>query len=277
MSQTVTKQDAGDDSEPAYSFEAIVSADVIDDYLDRVEVIFDDGGECKIHLGEDGIWTRAVDPGQVAMADLSLDASAFESYRAPPSDGNSVLGVNIERLQEMLSVAGKGDLVHLGLNAETRKLDIEFPNVGASFELALIDPDSIRQEPDIPEMDLPVVVTAEASWLARAVKVAGMVGDHVTISSDGDAPEPNLLFTGGGDTDSGTVRLGPEDVIDGTAAGDAESIFSIDYLKPISKVFGSDDEVTMELGEEFPVKMHFEFANGAGDGTFMLAPRIQNR
>jgi proliferating cell nuclear antigen len=32
----------------------------------------------------------------------------------------------------------------------------------------------------------------------------------------------------------------------------------------------------MELGEEFPVKLHFDIAEGEGSVTFMLAPRIQS-
>jgi proliferating cell nuclear antigen len=32
----------------------------------------------------------------------------------------------------------------------------------------------------------------------------------------------------------------------------------------------------MELGEEFPVKLHFDIAEAQGKVTFMLAPRIQS-
>jgi proliferating cell nuclear antigen len=44
----------------------------------------------------------------------------------------------------------------------------------------------------------------------------------------------------------------------------------------MNKAIPSDAEVTMELGEEFPVKLHFEFAEGLGQVTYMLAPRIQS-
>ena len=51
---------------------------------------------------------------------------------------------------------------------------------------------------------------------------------------------------------------------------------SLDYLKDMDKAIPSDAEVTTELGEEFPVKMHFGYAEGDGHVTFMLAPRIQS-
>ena len=44
----------------------------------------------------------------------------------------------------------------------------------------------------------------------------------------------------------------------------------------MSRAIPGDAEVTMELGEEFPVKLHFDIAEGQGEVTFMLAPRIQN-
>ena len=60
------------------------------------------------------------------------------------------------------------------------------------------------------------------------------------------------------------------------SAGEARSLFSLDYLNDMNKAIPSDAEVTTELGEEFPVKMHFDFAEGDGHATFMLAPRIQS-
>jgi proliferating cell nuclear antigen len=44
----------------------------------------------------------------------------------------------------------------------------------------------------------------------------------------------------------------------------------------MNKAIPGDAEVTIELGEEFPVKLHYGFAEGLGQVTFMLAPRIQS-
>ena len=59
-------------------------------------------------------------------------------------------------------------------------------------------------------------------------------------------------------------------------AGAADSLFSLDYLKDMNKAIPSDAEVTIELGEEFPVKLHYQIAEGMGNITYMLAPRIQS-
>jgi proliferating cell nuclear antigen len=245
-------------------FKAIVSAATLRDALDSVSVLVE---ECKIRLNEDGLAIQAVDPANVGMVDLSLDAEAFESYEA---DGG-VIGVNLSRLEDIAGMGNAGDLVHLELDEETRKLHIRID--GLSYTLALIDPDSIRQEPDIPDLDLPAEIVLEGTHLDRGIKAADMVSDHIALRVD--AEEDTFHIQAEGDTDDVDLKLTREDLID-LEVGPAESLFSLDYLKDMNKAIPSDAEVTMELGEEFPVKLHFEFAEGLGQVTYMLAPRIQS-
>ncbi len=245
-------------------FKAIVSAETLKTALDSVSVLVD---ECKIHLDEDGISIRAVDPANVGMVDLSLDAVAFESYEA---DGG-LIGVNLTRLEDIAGMADSGQLIELELDEETRKLHIQID--GLEYTLALIDPDSIRQEPDIPDLDLPAEVVIEGKDIDRAVKAADMVSDHIALGVD--AADEQFYVQAAGDTDDVHLELDEEDLID-LQPGDAESLFSLDYLKDMNKAIANDGEVTMELGEEFPVKLHFDIAEGNGSVTFMLAPRIQS-
>ncbi len=245
-------------------FNAIVSADTLGAALDSVSVLVD---ECKIHLGEDGLEIRAVDPANVGMVDLSLSAVAFESYE---TDGG-LIGVNLSRLEDIVGMADTDQLVHLDLDEETRKLHISID--GLEYTLALIDPDSIRQEPDLPDLDLPAHVVIEGRDIDRAVTAADMVSDHIALGVDAD--DELFYVDAEGDTDDVHLELGRNDLIDLTA-GDAHSLFSLDYLKNMNKAIPGDAEVAMELGAEFPVKMHFDFAEGEGSVTYMLAPRIQS-
>jgi len=245
-------------------FKAIVSAETLKDALDSVSVLVD---ECKIRLNEEEFAIRAVDPANVGMVDLSLAAAAFESYEA---DGG-VIGVNLGRLEDIAGMANSGDLIHLELDEETRKLHIQID--GLSYTLALIDPDSIRQEPDIPDLDLPAEIVLEGSQLGRGIKAADMVSDHIALRVDPD--EEAFYIEAEGDTDDVDLKLDSDDLIDLTP-GAADSLFSLDYLKDMNKAIPNATEVTAELGEEFPVKLHYEFAEGLGQVTYMLAPRIQS-
>ena len=245
-------------------FKAIVSADTLKNALDSVSVLVD---ECKIRLNEEEFAIRAVDPANVGMVDLSLAAAAFESYEA---DGG-VIGVNLGRLEDIAGMANSGDLIHLELDEETRKLHIQID--GLSYTLALIDPDSIRQEPDIPDLDLSAEIILEGSQLSRGITAADMVSDHIALRVDPD--DEAFYIEAEGDTDDVDLKLDSDDLIDLTA-GTADSLFSLDYLKDMNKAIPKAAEVTTELGEEFPVKLHYEFGEGLGQVTYMLAPRIQS-
>ena len=245
-------------------FNAIVRAETLQATLDSVGVLVD---ECKIHLDDGGIEIRAVDPANVGMVDLSLDASAFESYEA---DGG-LIGVNLVRLQDIAGMAGSDQLVHLELDEETRKLHISID--GLEYTLALIDPESIREEPDLPDLDLAATIVIEGRDIDRAVTAADMVSDHIELGVN--EAEEVFYVKAQGDTDDVHLELDAEDLID-LVVGSASSLFSLDYLQDMNKAIPKDAEVTMELGDEFPVKLHFDIAEGEGSVTYMLAPRIQS-
>ncbi len=245
-------------------FKAIVSAETLQATLDSVSVLVD---ECKIRLEETELSIRAVDPANVGMVDLTLSAEAFESYQA---DGG-IIGVDLSRLENIAGMADRGQLVELELDEQTRKLEIRID--GLEYTLALIDPDSIRQEPDIPDLDLPAEVGLAGSEIDRAVTAAEMVSDHIALGVDATAE--SFYVDAEGDTDDVHFEMTTEDLI-GLQPGAAHSLFSLDYLADMNKAIPKDAEVTLELGEEFPVKIHFDIAEGNGTVTYMLAPRIQS-
>lgn len=261
---TDTDNDDGITDTEAESGTAIVDASTIQETLDAVGALVD---ECKIHLEDDGLAIRAVDPANVGMIDLKLDAAAFESY-----NGNgAVIGVNLERLTDIAGMADSGQLMNLNLKQEVGKLNIQIG--GLTYNLALIDPDSIREEPDVPELDLPAEVIIEANELQRGIKAADMVSDHIRLSVD--AAEEIFHITAEGDTDDVDLNLPRDDLIDLTA-GEADSLYSLDYLQDMVKAMPNDAAITLDLGEEFPVKLHYDFGEGTGHTTYMLAPRIQS-
>ena len=245
-------------------FKAIVTADTLQDVLGAVGALVE---ECKIHLDDEGLSIRAVDAATVGMVDVRLSADAFESYEA---DGG-LIGVNLGRLSDIAGMASSGDLIQLELDQETGKLEIKLD--GLEYTLALIDPDSIRQEPDIPNLDLPARIVLEGADLDRAVRAADMVSDHIAMGVDEATDE--FYVDAEGDTDDVHLALGPDELID-LKSGNAHSLFSLEYLKEMNGAIDKAAEVVIELGEEHPVTLNFQIADGQGDVTYMLAPRIQS-
>ena len=77
--------------------------------------------------------------------------------------------------------------------------------------------------------------------------------------------------------DSDRMRLDIlKDQLVSISPGDARSLFSLDYLSDMIKAAGKANEVTIELGRDFPTKINFQIANGSGDVSYLLAPRIES-
>jgi len=204
------------------------------------------------------------------MVDVNIPGSAFE--RLDVGD-EMTLGINLETLADVLSMSESGDVLIAELNAETKKIELSFPATGLEYTCALIDPDAIRQEPDIPDLDLGGEYIVPGRAIDRGLSAADLVSDHIRFEGVGD---DKLRLSADGDTD--TVDLAIDDaLIDGELTGDdqTESIFSLEYLTDITRPIGSDSAVTVDLGSEMPVKLHFETGGGDINVSAMVAPRIQ--
>lgn len=252
-----------------------------DSLLDALEPVTTLVDEAKIHVTENGLFTKAVDPANVGMVDMHLDADAFEMLTLPDGTDELVLGVNLNRLTRQVKdinsepVGDEAQTLHIDLDESTRKITM-WANPGSmEFTMALIDPDSIRQEPDIPDMDLPGHIELEESYFAHAVKTAKNYADHITIGMDAD----NSVFTMAaiGDTDDWQANLDDAHTcVDSLSAATVTSTFSLDYFDDIRKGLQSDVMIRMEIGDDFPIRMMYDFLDSNVSVTYMIAPRIED-
>jgi proliferating cell nuclear antigen len=247
------------------TFRATVQTDVLEAALAPVQALV---SECKLQVDADGIAIRAVDPANVAMVDMEVDASAFASYSAT----EETLGVNLDRFSDVLSMADSDEMVSLYLDGDTRRLEVSFG--GLDYQQALIDPESIRAEPDIPDLDLPGTYVMAGSDLDRGVRAADLVSDHLELKGQ---PE-QLLLIAEGDTDDVELTLNEElqytrgEEIDESIV----SLFSLEYLQDMLKPIGSTTELSLLVGQEMPVKLRYSLQDDVVSVVNMLAPRISS-
>ncbi|WP_424016293.1 DNA polymerase sliding clamp (plasmid) [Halorientalis pallida] len=251
-------------STPPTVFRAAIQGGEIKSLVKTLRALVD---EARFHIDEAKLTIRTIDPANVAMDDLELTAAAFESYEATAG----LLGVNLERLASIVKLANKGDLVQFAFDAESRKLQIHID--GVEFTMACIDPDSIRREPEMPEMELPAQATLDQSALIRGMKAADMVSDHIAFEMD--ETEQCLLISAEGDVDD--IRLTLDDSeLDSPEFADAITLLSLDYVKDIMKTIPNGADVSIRFGTDFPMMLEYEFAEGDGHALRMVAPRIRN-
>lgn len=259
MSRQPTTDDRRTDSEPAFA--AVVEAPALRTALDAVAAVVD---ECVIQVTPEGLAVDAQDPATVALVSLEVPASAFEAYEA----GETTLGVDLERFRDVVGMADRDELVRLGVDDESRTLHVRVGEL--SYALGLLDPDTVRSPPESTDFSdaLAATVVLDGGTIVDAVSAADMVSDHLAIGIE----EGETLYAAAeGDTDSVRVERGADDC-EAFDPAPAHSLFSVSYLDAVASVVPGDAAVTLQLGEEAPLKLAFDLADGSV--RYVVAPRI---
>ncbi|KGK99294.1 DNA polymerase sliding clamp [Methanococcoides methylutens] len=243
-------------------FKATIDAYLLKDSVETLSVLVD---EARFRISPEGIAVRAVDPANVAMVSFDLATDAFDDFSADDCE----LGLDLSRVSDILAVADRDDKVQMELDEDTKKLKIQIG--GFSYTLSLLDPSTIRAEPRIPQLELPAEIVLNGKDLQKAVKAAEKISDHMLLGVEGE----NFFMEAEGDTDRVKLTMSRDQLID-IKANDTRSLFSLDYLSDIIKPASKSNEVTLHLGKDFPIKINFSIANGAGTIGYLLAPRIES-
>lgn len=255
------------------NLEAIIEAGTFQDILDVLTSVDE---ECVLQLSRDGLSARLIDGGNAYMVDLDAGTDAFASTCA----GLYAIGADLERLGDIVGKADDGDLVSFTLNTKTRKLNIRFGDA-VDYDMAGIDPDSIRNSPDEPDLDHTNQFSAPAHILDNAVDIATLAGDAVEIEADPD--DRCVRFMSQGDIDHATVELDDElttaDVQEkasskmsaGSTTGNKDTP---GYLTMALGVIPSDAEVTVNLGDSMPITMDWTFPDADVEVQQLIAPRV---
>jgi proliferating cell nuclear antigen len=247
------------------ALEVIVNAETLET---TIGIANSAGDESILRFGNHGLSITLVDPANVYMADVDLEAGAFEAV----GEGMFPAGVSHTSLLEFIGKSDSDEIASLAFDSETRRLALEFGPYERDY--ALIDPDSIRQEPDIPDLDLPNVFEIDAKTLKEVVDVSKLVSDHVSI--EGDTDEECIRIVAEGTTDTNTATL-DEELEFADVHEDVNSFLSLDYLEDAVKVIPKSATVEVRFGDEFPVMMEWGFADGHGHVEQVIAPRIVNQ
>ncbi len=243
-------------------FKAVIVAEKIKDAIESISTLVD---EARFKLSPEGISVRAVDPANVAMVSLDLSKDAFDSYEATEGE----IGIDLTKLNGIMEMADKNDNIELELDETAHKLIIRMR--GLSYTMSLLDPSSIRKEPKVPALDLPARVVIRGEDLKRAVKAAEKVSDYMNIGVRGDV----FFMEAEGDTDKVLLEMTKDQLVD-IQPGEVKSLFSLDYLADISKIAGKAEEVTIDIGKDYPLKIKLKIAQGHGEVGYMLAPRVES-
>ena len=246
----------------------IWEAGLVHDILDALNTLVT---EARFQFLDGLIRVCVIDPANVGGCFIDLDPDQNERIQHyAVQDDNLVMGLNTEKLDEVMGYADADIPVQFEFGMKHNwAFNITAGNVDVN--LAGIDPDSVRGDPDHPRLEdeLPAAYTLDGTTLKEAVDLNDMFSDHTTVRVE----DHQVQWVAAGDTDSGTYSLDKADgEVEFQAHPDAgvESMFSLDYLKDVSKVLKGYDEVQVYSGTDMPVMLKTDLFD------LMLAPRIDS-
>ena len=240
-----------------------ISASVVKECIDAITAVVDEG---RLKISEEGLRLRAVDPANVAMVSFEMSSDAFEEFEFE-HEGELEAGIDFIKLSSIIDMGVK-ELAEFELDTEKHKLYTKLGSL--AYTISLLDPSTIRKEPKVPELDLPVQVVIEADVFRRAIRAAERIGDHILLGVDGDA----FYMETESDTDKVRFELSKEQLID-IIPGVVRSMYSLEYLSAMSKGLSKADHVTLSIGKDYPLRLDFELADGHAHVSYLLAPRIE--
>lgn len=227
--------------------------------------------ECRIYLGPNGLYTIGVDPANVGIVEVDVPAELFKSIEGE----REAFGIYLSRLAGFLERAH--ETVSMAFFADQKSLVVE--SGPYKHDIATIEPGSIRDYPDPPDLDYSAEVEMQAKQFQDGVEFVDHCSDKVTIDHDAIASE--LTFSGEGDTDTCVYTLDADGLTE-SSGDDTEAIYSLDYTQDIADVLPEARTITLTLGTELPFELQYDFLrfgsedSEAGTVRFIQAPRIQS-
>lgn len=243
-------------------FNAKVKSEVLKGIIDVTSPLVN---EVKFNITAKGVSLRAVDPAHVAMVDLKVESKAFEEYKATEME----LGVDMDKLGSIMRLSSSGETVSLEYDEETNRLIVKIGNLVR--RMGLIDTAGMP-DPKMPNLELPAKVIIKSSELNQGVRASEAVSDHLAVTVNKD----NFELYAEGDTDTVNLKLPKDLLIELNSTGKYKSLFSIDYFSNMIKSVRGEDAITIQLGNDNPVRVEFDIADSKGHVTYLLAPRIES-
>jgi len=217
--------------------------------------------EARLHFTDNGLNVRAVDYANVAMVAASIRSDVFESYSIAEKFKTGIDVVRLSDFCKSLESKAKAELTVMD-----RKLILTSGNV--TYTIALIDPEAIRKEPNVPQLSLSAEVVMDAKEFKKAISTVEMIDDDEVVFEKTDA---EFRIAGEGNVERISCIFGKSKLIKAND-GKAKARYSLEYLKSFCKIAGDAEILRIRFDNDYICWLKFEIKDGF-EIDYILAPR----
>ena len=246
-------------------FNAEIKSDTLKGLVNIVSTLID---EVKLTVEPEGISLKAMDPARVAMVEVTLNDKAFESYSADETE----IGLDLDRVKSVLKLASSGDVISMEQDEDHGRLVFKVGNI--TRRMHMVDT-SRMNDPKFPQLSLSSQINIPVEELQQGIRASDTISDHIALT----VSEKGFELSCEGDTDSASLMVSKDKLesLELPEGSDMfKSMFPLDYFSNLVRAIPSGTIVSIELDSDYPIKMNFEFADGNGKVSYLLAPRIES-
>lgn len=234
-------------------------------FKDSILIISELVNEVNLRFFKDRIELVAMDPANVAMVVFKLLSSAFSEYRV---NDEKVIGVNLLNLTQILKRVKPTDVLTLELDETKNRLHVILKGTSTKkFELGLLDIEEREQK--IPNLKFNARIETNTILFNDAIEDMDVISDSLSFQAMSD----KFTIQSEGNISSGKVEIdADEETSVVLGAGAVNSKYSIEYLKKIIKGSKLANTVTLEFGQDYPLRAEYKVIDRLVL-QFVLAPR----
>lgn len=227
--------------------------------------------------GKGRIRMVAVNPSQVAMVHLTLNAEGFETFyvKRPVT-----IGVNVMKLQKILRSVSTDDLVELYvLESDPNKLFVSIrksEECTSVYRLNLLDVETVDRNIEdmtfntsfqMPSADLQRTIRDMIVLGAEHLEIKVIGNTSVVLSCEGDICSRETTYQSTGS--SYTLKISSPDERKITQA-----VYDIQFLSSFSRCSALDSTMTAFMGEDMPLVLRYAVGQ-LGEVRFLLSDVVQ--
>ena len=236
---------------------------------DSISIISELVNEASFKINKDGLELVAMDPANVAMVMFKILSSSFVEYDVP---SEITMAINLDNFNQVLKRVKPSDTLTLELDDKKNKLRIKLRGESSrTFNLSLIDIDESEQK--IPELKFGVQAGMPASVFSEAIDDMDIVAESVAFIAEAN----KFTIESEGRFNAARVEVSTDEELSLSLREESKvlSKYSIDYLKKIVKGSKLTNNVKLNFGKEYPLRVDYQIVDKLML-SFILAPRVDN-
>lgn len=235
----------------------------------------------NLNVSDKQMKISGMDESRIAMASLKAPNSFFQEYEYAPSEEDEKVGLNVQKLKDVLRRARSEDGVTLDIDSsEANQFEIKFfrgiPEE-RQFERIFSIPLPEEAEEVNPEgLDYKVTLEfAPPDTLSAIISDAAVFAEDLKIEAKQNDKQIRFVAESGiGSEYEYVANLDTEEaIISYELKEDATSLYSLDFLGDFTNVDRVAEMVRLEFAQENPLRLTYNITGGC-TVTFLLAPRV---